>query len=505
MDKNNFNEFEEENTPSLEHRVVKSGFWMVGSRFIQQVSYLVRTVVLARLLSPNDFGLFGIALLMLHMLDTFTQTGFRQALIQKKENIRTYLDSAWTIELIKSLIIAAILFFAAPYISIFFRSQNTADILKVISLCLVVRGMTNIAVVYFEKEFKFHKYFAYNTVWSIVDLVVAVSVALFYRNVWALVFGRLAGEIARCAMSYIIDSYRPKISFNFEKTKELFIFGKWMFGVSILSFLFLQGDDFFVGRIIGASSLGIYQMAYLLSNLPATEITQIFHQITFPAYSKLQDNVPKLRHNFFRTIKLVTLVTMPVSIFMIIMAYDLINVLLGEKWLAMVYIFQLLCIIGAIRSITANFVAIFLGVKRPDIQAKISIINVIILGISIYPLIMKFGLAGAVYARFLTLVSLFYAWPNVLKILQTSFSKIIKAIIYPVIGSVVMAGVVLIAKNLFTVVTFPVLFFLLIVAALSYAMSLLFVDWIFNIGIKEEVKMFLKSAKKNDNINKDLF
>jgi len=165
--------------------VVRGGFWVFALRILDQLFKLVRTIVLARLLAPKDFGLFGIALLAMSALETFSQTGFQQALIQTKRDIRPYLDTAWTVQAIRGTVLALILFGIAPYVAAFFGEPAAVSLLRVLGLSILFQGFANIGVVYFQKELEFHKQFAYQLSGTPVDLVVAITAAVLLRSAWA--------------------------------------------------------------------------------------------------------------------------------------------------------------------------------------------------------------------------------------------------------------------------------------------------------------------------------
>ncbi len=419
-------------------KVVRGGAWVFVTRALVQLIAFVRTIVLARLLAPNDFGLFGIALLMLSMFSAFSQTGFRQALIQKKENTDLYLNTAWTLGVIRGGLIAIVLFFGAPYVSVFFEAPAAAPILRIIGLAIILEGLTNVAVVYFEKELQFHKYFVYQLTGVIVDLTVAVSAAFILRSAWALIFGYLAGALTRCVISYVIDPYRPKISFEIDRAKELFGFGKWVLGSSILAFLILHGDDIFVGRLLGATALGLYQMAYLISNLPATEITNIVAQVTFPAYSKMQDDIPRLRDNYWKILNITTFLSFPATGLIFVLAPDFTRIFLGEKWMPMVPAIQVLVWWGGIRSMTGVNGSLFRAVKKPDIATKLSGLRLLILVILIYPLIVRLGIVGASLAVLVSSVAVIPAsvWIVAKDVLKSGKSFILKAAFIPFLSTI---------------------------------------------------------------------
>src|SRR5574341_1259106 len=138
---------------SLTHRVVISGFWVFTLRILQKVFGFIRLIVLARVLAPDDFGLMGIALLTMSALETFSQSGFQLALIQKKENIDSYLNSAWTFLILRGFMLFGILYLIAPYAATFFNATEAKSIIRIIGLSLFIKAFTNIGVIYLNKDF----------------------------------------------------------------------------------------------------------------------------------------------------------------------------------------------------------------------------------------------------------------------------------------------------------------------------------------------------------------
>jgi O-antigen/teichoic acid export membrane protein len=154
-----------------------------------------------------------------------------------------------------------------------------------------------------RKELEFNKLFIYHLTGSLADFIVAVSIALTLKNVWALVFGKIAGSLARVVMSYLIHPYRPRITIEREKARELFTYGRWILGTSILFFLLNQGGDILVGKLLGATMLGFYTMAMRVPNLIANEITNPIIAVTFPAFSKLQSHTSDLKRSYLKVLQ----------------------------------------------------------------------------------------------------------------------------------------------------------------------------------------------------------
>lgn len=415
---------------SLSKKVVRGGMWVFGLRIISRGLGFIRTIILARLLAPEDFGLLGIAMLAIATLETFSQTGFQAALIQKKENVESYLDTAWTVSAVRGVLLFLILFFSAPLVATFFNSPQAALVIKVIAVSTLLSGFRNIGILFFQKELEFNKQFIYELSATLVDITIAITLAFILRNVWALVWGGLAANFVRLFMSYILHPYRPHVRFDKNEFKELFGFGKWVLGSSILIFLITQGDDIFVGKMLGVTALGFYQMAYLISNLPSTEITHVISQVTFPAYSKLQDDIPKLREAYLRVLQVTAFLSFPIAGLIFVLAPDFTKIFLGEKWMPMVPAMQVLCIFGVTRALNATTGSIFHAVGKPSILTKVSFIQLIFLAAIIYPLGNIGKLVGiscaVVLANFLCFV---LAFREVLKITKQSKKKLVSVVL----------------------------------------------------------------------------
>ena len=448
-----------ESNETFSQRAVRGGVWVVALRIIGRVFDITKLIILARILAPSDFGLMGIALLTMATLKTFSQTGFQQALIQKKDNIESYLNSAWTVLILRGVILLTILFFIAPYVAIFFKTPQAGSIIQVIGFALLIEAFTNIGVVYFQKELEFNKQFFYRLSGTLVDFIVAVSVAFILGSVWALVFGLLAGNLARCMISYFIHSYRPHLSLDLGKAKELFDFGRWILGSSILVFLVTQGDDIFVGKLLGVAALGFYQMAYRISNAPATEIVHVISQVTFPTYSKLQDNLPKLREAFLKVLQLTSFVSIPLAGGIFILAPEFTRIFLTQKWMPMVPAIQVLVLAGLVRSIGAT--PVFSSVGKPKIETKWQVIRLLVLITFIYPFTIRWGISGASVAVFLsTLVSTIGFNYMAIKITKCGMKEFVKIIAVPLTNGIVM---VLLIFALKTVVSIGMIGFFLFV------------------------------------------
>ena len=480
---------------NLSQRAVRSGFWVFSLRIVQQLFNLGRLVILARILAPHDFGLLGIALLTMATLETFSQTGFHAALIQKKEDIKSHLDAAWTVLLLRGFILFTILYLVAPYAAIFFNAPEAKPIIQVIGLSFFLQAFTNIGVIYFQKELEFNKEFIYQFAGTLADFIVAVSAVLILRNVWALVFGLLAGSAARCFVSYLIHPYRPRLSSDLGKAKELFGFGKWILGSSILVFLLTQGDDIFVGKLLGVTALGFYQLAYRISNMPATEITRVISQVTFPAYSKLQDDLPKLREAYLKVLQVTAFLSFPIAGLIFVLAPDFTMIFLGEKWMPMVPAMMVLVWWGVIRGLVGAISPVFMSMGKPRIVTKLQAVQTVLLFILIYPLIVHGGIFGASLAVFLSALAMLFIRNHILiKAINCKILEFYKLIFIPMILTLISIFSI-ISLKMFVIESVDMYFFFsfIVVFILLFGFLSYIADRVLNYKIKVIIKESLRS------------
>ena len=401
-------------TSEVHSLAAKGGFWIFILRAISVLLSIGRLIILARLLDPNDFGLMGLAMLMMMIIEMLGQTGFHQALIQKKDCTEAHLNTAWTIGIGRGFILAIILYAIGPFAATFFRIADAKEVIQVMGLLIVCQGFYNVGIVYFQKSLQFNKYFVYELSGVVVDFIVVICAVVILRNVWAIVLGKLAGNIVRCLLSYILHPYRPHFNLDIDKAKELWLFGKWMLGSSILVFIIIQGDDLFVTKLLGGAALGLYQMAYKISNLPTTEIAHVISQVAFPTYSQLQDDTVRLKNAFLRFFQLTALLSLPTAGLIFSLSGDSVRILMGEKWLRMIPSLQMLLLWGVIRGFVGSISAIFMAIGKPQIVTKLQGFQAVLLLMLLWPLTSNWGISGASAAVLFSALAMFFVRSHIL-------------------------------------------------------------------------------------------
>ena len=440
---------EVEGKENLFYQVRRGGVLIGTSSALKILLAMVRIVVVARFLAPEDLGLMGIVLLTLAIIENLSQTGFAAALIQQKKRVDTYLDTAWIVSLVRGVCLYGLLFLFAPLVASFFDAPDVTLLLRVVGLAYIFEGLINIGVVTFRKELKFEKEFLYQQIEIFTDIFLTISLAIILRSVWALVFGYLGGKGVKCFTSYLLHPYRPGLSFDSEKARELFRFGKYLLGSSIILLLITQGDDAVVGKLLGTTALGFYVIAYKISNMPATSITHVFSQVAFPTYSKLQDDLERLRKAYLKALKYIAFVSLPTCGGLIVLAPELVSFFLGQKWMDIVPAMRILCVFGLIRALGGTTGPLFQGVGRPDIITKLNLGKLLVIALLIIPLTQKYGIVGTSITVTIPMVlDQTISWHICARIIRGRVGEIFAVLVPSLIGTLLMTGCLAILKKI---------------------------------------------------------
>lgn len=454
----------------LRGKVVRGGAWLAGHYILRQTLRFFRIVIVARIVTPADIGLIGMAALAITLVRVFTETGLQQAVIQRRDESRDLLDTAWAVLLIRNLAIAILLAAGAGLVARFFNEPAAEAVVRVVSLVLVLEGITNIAVVLFQKRLDFRRQTFYLGGSEIVEFVATVLLAITLRNVWALVYGWIVGAAVRVTLSYVAEPRRPRFYLNRQIVASLIKYGKWLTASSILTYVLLNGDKLVVGRFMGTDALGFYQIAFTISSLPATAITQVISGVMFPTFASLQDNLPRLARLYMRSVRISALLSVPIAVLIAALADVLVLALLDTKWLPSVPLIQVLALFGLTRSLGATTGSVFLAIGRPDIRTRIQIAQVVVFVIAIYPMVSRWGMTGVAAAvSTYAVVTNLYAIHRAAAVCKLPARGVVEALLVP-FASGVLAYAVLVAVRSFALDgdSIGVLFLLASIGAIVY-------------------------------------
>lgn len=322
--------------------IVWSSVQRVGVMAITFVSNLV----LARLLSPEDFGCVAMLMIFISLSNTFIDGGFGSALIQKKEPTQADYSTIFYWNIILSIVLYAILFFAAPLIANFYRIELLTSVLRVQGAILIFNAFSIIQQNQLKKQLQFKKLAIVNVCSAVVSLILAVIAALNGWGVWSLVVQQISLSLLNAVFFFFATRWVPLRVFSMESFKELFKFGGFMLLSHLFSTLSNEIQGLLVGRMFTPATLGLYSQAYRLEGSAATAASSIIDQVTYPVMASLQDDKQKLISALKRFIQIPAFICSPIMMILIVVAKPLIILLYSEKWVECVPYFQILCTAG---------------------------------------------------------------------------------------------------------------------------------------------------------------
>ena len=381
-------------TKDLARRAVVALIWRGFSMGGEKIIFLVRLIILARLLLPDDFGLVAIGLTVLTVATSLTDFGVVAALIQQPATDKRHLDTAWTIGLLRGIIVTVSLLVLAPFIAELFDEGRAAGIIRALAFTALIQAVASIEVARLNRELRFHGLASIRLSAAIANTIVAILLAPHY-GAWALVWGSLAASLINSAFSYVIAPYRPAFRLADTATASIARFGRWIFLIGVLAVAADAILRWLVATQLGVAELGLFFLAVRLAFLPSQLVSELVSDVAFPVYAELQLNRQKAAAAFRGLLISVALALIPACMVLAVLMPDLVQHVLGDRWQGAIVITQLL-IISSIAGMLGDGVApVLKGTGRPAGIAAMDALQLALILVLGWPLIGKYGLVGA--------------------------------------------------------------------------------------------------------------
>jgi len=420
----------------INRQMAKGSAWMGLFKIVEKSLSIISTIILARLLAPEDFGLIALAMMVIAFLELMRAFGFDMALIQNQDATPQHYNTAWTFNIIAAGLIALALYFLTPAASAFYEDDRLSSIIPLLALGIIASGFENIGVVAFRKELTFHKEFLYLLSKKVISFTTAISLAFYFQNYWALVWAFVVTKISVVVVSYLVHHYRPRLSLS--KAKELFSFSGWLFINNILIFLNQKAPEMIIGKTVGIESLGSFVISRDIAKAASTELVAPINRATFPGYSKLSNKLYDLKDSFLNTQGLIAILIIPASFGFAAITPVMVPTLLGEQWLettSFMHIIAFSSLIIGINSIQPVYIAL----GKPRLVAKLALVRIVILIPLILLLSHNFSTVGAAWALLTTsFIMLPFNYFPIMKMINISTYELLTKIIRPLIASGIM-------------------------------------------------------------------
>lgn len=384
---------------NIKGKAFSSIIWTILQKVFGLSIQFISGIILARLLSPDDYGAIGMLIIFTSISNVFVDGGFGAALIQKQNVSQTDYSTVFYWNLGISVVLYLVLYFLAPYIALFYKMPILSSVLRFQSSIIIISAFSNIQLNILKKELRFKEVSIISLLSSIVALIITIILASFGYGVWALVAQYILMAFIPTVSYWFICKWTPNLTFSISSFKGLFKFGCFVLLSNLINNIGRSLEGLLIGRFYNASTMGLYTKGKSLEGIAMTGITDALSQVTFPLYSGFQDNISELRNIIRKLTKMTAFVIFPFAFFLIIIANPLFSILYSNKWLGSVPYFQVLTLSGiavALQGVNGQIInAIGLSKKQMDYTIYKRILNIILLLIGLYYFGMK-GLLSAV-------------------------------------------------------------------------------------------------------------
>jgi O-antigen/teichoic acid export membrane protein len=384
----------------LERPAQKAGkalVWQIIQLGGDKLLFFIRILILARLLTPQDFGLVAIATTAIGFFQNITDIGLIPALVQGKEITEKQYNLVWTVEMIRASLITIVMVIAAPLIAMIFDEPQAAPIIRVFAFYPLLTASISIKIAEQNRNLSFRPLALLKLTESLVKAVVSIAFAVVF-GFWGLIIGTLAGVAALSILSYILAPHRPRLVLDWESIRPLINFGRWMF---INSLIALAGGIILrvvITRQLGAAALGLYYLATQLAYLPTEVSSGVVGSVAFPMFSRLQSDLERIKRAFRTMIVGTAALLYPACLLIIVLAPTFVTELFGSKWDGTETIIQILSLATMIGIFGDIVVEILKGMGRPDKMTLMGLMQTLALIALVSLLTSRFGIIGAALA-----------------------------------------------------------------------------------------------------------
>ena len=359
----------------MRDKVAKGLFWVLMEKLGLQFVHFIVTLILARLLTPNDYGTVALLSIFITISNVFVDCGFGKALVQKKNATQVDMNSAFYLSVVIALVLYAALFVAAPWVADFYAIPELKIMLRILALSLIFHSINGVQNVELNRKMLFHLSFRISWVRSIVSAVTGITMAFLGYGAWALVWSTLSGGIIGMIARQLVIRWRPTLTFSWSSVRELYCFGWKVSATSVLNQAYADLQGLLIGKFYSRADLAFVNkgrhIPVLISGLVQGSLTRV----SFSALSKLQNEPDRMCNAMRRMIRTTTFLIYPMMVVLGVLAGPIIELLYGEKWLSAVPFLQVTCFAALLRPFdTVNMQAI-MARGRSDLYFKLMLLR----------------------------------------------------------------------------------------------------------------------------------
>lgn len=427
----------------MSKKLVIGIIWSTVEILIKRVLDLVVRLVLARVLFPEDFGLVGMAMVFTTFLLILNEGGMGTALIQRKasELSKVHFNTVFWTSIGWTLVLYSVIYFVvSPFVAWFYETPQLVAIVRVLSVSILFGALNTVHLAQLMKAMEFKKIAFVKNISTLVAGIAAVLMALLGMGVWALVGYTVLASFVAIPLYYRTTRWLPTFSWDRQAFKEIFGFGMYTTGTKLTKNLASNADYLLIGKFVSASTLGVYTLAFMLTNSVKTQVAAMLNRVVFPLYSSMQDNRLKMKSYYLKLIRYYAMVLYPMMLMIILLGDDIIPFIFGEKWRQAVLPAKILAGAMLINILISGYKILIRSIGRPKLELKIELftsyfiyIPAVTVGLTLN------GIIGVAWAIFVVQnIQLFIATYFLKKLFNIRFFDVIKSISPVLLSSLVM-------------------------------------------------------------------
>ncbi|RLC21973.1 MAG: colanic acid exporter [Deltaproteobacteria bacterium] len=434
---------------SLRNLTISGIKWSSVSQFGKQGLSFVVTAILAHLLNPSDYGLIGMATVVIGFMQLFKDLGTSAAIIQRQNLSQTLISSIFWMNAGFGVLMMGLAWLIAPLISLFYYEPRLTLVLRVLSFSFFISGLSIVQNALLQKKLCFDMLTKSEIISAVFGSIIGITMAAKGFGVWSLVGQTITGNICLTICLWISSEWRPSRSFSCSEIRTISSYSLNLTGYSIFNYFARNADYIIIGRYLGAQDLGYYTLAYRLMLYPLQSVTSVIGRVLFPIFSQIQNDNERFRRVYLKICFSTALITFPMMAGLWVVSESFILSIFGEKWSSVIPLLMILAPVGMIQSVGSTVGAIYQAKGRTDWMFRWGIATGTFASIS-FIIGMRWGIMGIAWTYFLVSLIVF-AYPNFaipFRLIELGFQKFLSVLWRPFVCSMLMFSILLILQFL---------------------------------------------------------
>lgn len=383
--------------------LLKGAFWTLASRWSVRLLGFVNTMVMARLIRPEDYGIVAMAMLVVGLVQTLLDTGTGTAILRMKEVTRDDLDSAWTLRLMEFMAAASVLALVAYPAALYFKDFRVTPILLVFAGCIAIQGFATMCPTIAQRELNFSIDFRIAVIGKLTGVLVTVAGGFYFRDYRALVAGIASSYLISTLLTYLLHPYRS--TWNTTKLREIWHVTKWITFSGMASFTLRKGDEFIAARVATTQNYGYYNVGADLGQMPTGEVGPAIMRSFLPVLSTIQADVERTRQAVLKTLLAINTLIAPIGAIFSVMAVPATLLLLGHQWEPAARIVAVFAVLSSFQIMLSPLNTLLTLRGHTKVQSHIVWQEFLVFVLAAIPLVPAHGIVGLAFARLIGVVA----------------------------------------------------------------------------------------------------